>query len=67
MASQAGPVLERVGRGADALEKMGNETALASRRAAQTVTAVGADLQHFSAEAPPELQRLMGELSALSS
>lgn len=67
VATQAGPVVERVGRGADALEKMGNETALASQRAGQTVAAVGADLQHFSAEALPELQRLMGELSALST
>jgi phospholipid/cholesterol/gamma-HCH transport system substrate-binding protein len=66
VAKQAGPVVERVGRGADALEKMGNETALASQRASQTVAAVGTDLQRFSAEALPELQRLMGELSTLS-
>ena len=66
VAKQAGPVVERVGRGADALEKMGNETALASQRASVTVAAVGADLQRFSAEALPEMQRLMGELSTLS-
>ncbi len=67
VATQAGPVLERVGRGADALEKMGRETALASQRAGVVVAAVGADLQRFSAEALPELQRLMGELGALSN
>ncbi|MDP2005203.1 MAG: MlaD family protein [Rubrivivax sp.] len=67
VATQAGPVLERVGRGADALETMGKETALASQQASQTVAAVGADLQRFSAEALPELQRLMGELSTLSA
>jgi len=66
VATQAGPVVERVGRGADALETMGKETTLASQRAGQTVVAVGADLQRFSAEALPELQRLMGEMSTLS-
>lgn len=67
LATQAGPVVERVGRGAEAVEKMGNETARASQRAGETVAAVGTDLQRVGAEALPELQRLMGELGGLSA
>ncbi len=65
--AQAGPVLERLGRGADAVEKMGNEVARASTSAGRTVNSVGADVQRFSAETLPELERLLGELSALST
>ena len=65
--AQAGPVLERLGRGADAVEKMGNEVARASTSAGKTVNSVGADVQRFSAETLPELERLLGELSALST
>ncbi len=66
LTAQAGPVLERVGHGADAVEKMGNEVALTSATAGRTVDSVGADVKRFTADALPELQRLLGELSALS-
>lgn len=64
--AQLGPVITRIGRGADAIEKMGNEVALAGASSAKTVTAVGADAQRFAAETLPEIQRLLGELDDLS-
>jgi phospholipid/cholesterol/gamma-HCH transport system substrate-binding protein len=67
VSAQAGPVIERIGRSADAIEKMGQEVARTSAGAGKTVDAVGADLQRFGSETLPELQRLMGELSVLSA
>ncbi len=65
--AQLGPVITRIGRSADAVEKLGNEAARASTDAGKTVGAVGADVQRFTAETLPELQRLLGELNVLSS
>ena len=65
--AQLGPVIERIARGAEAVEKMGNQTAAASTQAADTVASVGADLKRFSSETLPELERLLGELSVLSA
>ena len=61
------PVLERIGRSAEAVEKMGDSVALTSTSAGKTVDTVGADVKRISAQTLPELERLMGELSALSS
>ena len=58
---------ERIGRGADAVEGMGNSVARTSDSAGQTADAVGADVKRFSQETLPELERLMGELSTLSA
>ena len=55
-AAQLGPAIERVGRSAEAVEKMGNEAALASASAGRSLEAAG-----------PELQRLLGEMNALSA
>jgi phospholipid/cholesterol/gamma-HCH transport system substrate-binding protein len=65
--AQLGPVIARIGRSAEAVEKLGNEAALASTNAGKTVDAVGADVQRMTAETLPELQRLLGELNVLSS
>ncbi len=65
--AQIAPVIERIGRGADAVEKMGSEVARTSESAAKTVDAVGADLQRFGTDTLPELRRLLGELAALST
>src|SRR5476651_1741019 len=46
---------------------MGNEATLASTSAGKTVDAVGTDVKRLTAETVPELQRLLGELSLLSS
>ena len=65
--AQIGPVIERIGRGADAVEALGREGALASASAGKTVAQVGADVQRAAADTLPELQRLLGELNALST
>jgi phospholipid/cholesterol/gamma-HCH transport system substrate-binding protein len=62
-----GAVLERIGRSADAVEKMGTEVAKTSASAGKTVDAVGADVKRFGTETLPELERLMGELSVLTT
>ena len=67
VAAQLGPVIDRVGRGADAVEKMGVETAAASQSASKTITAVGTDVKRITAETLPELDRLLGELNVLSA
>ena len=66
-AAQFGPVIDRIGRSADAVEKMGNEAALASTNAGKTVEAVGADVKRFTAETIPEVERLLGEMSVLAT
>lgn len=58
---------ERIGRSADAVETMGNEVAKTSVSASRTVDVIGADVKRFSTETLPELERLLGELSTLSS
>ena len=65
--AQAGPVIDRIGRSADAVEKMGNEIALASASAGKTVDSVGADVKRFTAETLPELERLLGEMGVLAA
>jgi phospholipid/cholesterol/gamma-HCH transport system substrate-binding protein len=65
--AQIGPVIDRIGRSADAIEKMGNEVARTSAGAGKTVNSVGADVKRFTAETLPELERLLGELSVLTT
>lgn len=60
-------VVARIGRSADAVEKMGTEVARTSVSAGKAVDAVGADVRRFSTETLPELERLLGELGALST
>lgn len=64
--AQLGPVVDRIGRSAEAIEKMGNEVARTSASAGKTVNAIGADVKRFTSETMPELERLFGELSALT-
>jgi phospholipid/cholesterol/gamma-HCH transport system substrate-binding protein len=65
--AQIGPVIDRIGRSADAIEKMGNEVASTSASAGKTVNSIGADLKRFTAESLPELERLLGELGVLTT
>lgn len=59
-------LVDRVGRGADAVEKMGNSVAATSQSAGKTVDAVGVDMKRISTETLPELERLLAELTSLS-
>lgn len=66
-ADQIGPVLERIGRSAQAIETMGQSVTVTSNSAGKTVDAIGSDMQRVSAQTLPELERLMGELAALTA
>ncbi|WP_291991869.1 MlaD family protein [Candidatus Accumulibacter sp. ACC003] len=65
--AKLGPAIEGVDRSASAIEKMAKEVTRTSASAGKTVNSIGADVQRFSAETLPELERLLGELSALST
>jgi phospholipid/cholesterol/gamma-HCH transport system substrate-binding protein len=65
--AQLGPALDRIVRSADAVEKMGNEVALAGTTTGKTVETVGADVKRLTAETLPELERLLGEMSVLAT
>ena len=60
------PMIDRIQRSAEAVETMGNEVARTSASTGKTVTAIGSDVKRFTAETMPELERLLGELNALS-
>jgi phospholipid/cholesterol/gamma-HCH transport system substrate-binding protein len=45
---------------------MGNEVALTSAGAGKTIDSAGADIQRFTSETLPALERLLGELNVLS-
>ncbi len=56
------PVIDQIGHSAAAIEKMGNAVADAGK----TVNSDAVDVKHFTSDSLPELERLLGELSALS-
>jgi phospholipid/cholesterol/gamma-HCH transport system substrate-binding protein len=66
-ARQIAPTLERIAQGADAVQSMGKEAGMASQSAAKVVTAVGADVQQFTAQTVPPVQQLLAELQMLSA
>ena len=57
------PTIERVGKAADAVEKMGNEVTIT----AKTFNGVGNDAKRLTSQTMPELERLLGELSTLTT
>jgi phospholipid/cholesterol/gamma-HCH transport system substrate-binding protein len=65
--AQIGPVIDRIGRSADLVEKMGKELVKTSASATQKFDSIGADVKRFTAETLPELERLFGELSVLAT
>lgn len=65
--AQMDDLAQRIGLGADAVEKMGTSVTATSVSAGKAVDAIGGDVKRFSAETLPELERLLGELSTLSS
>jgi len=66
LTAQLGPVVDRIGHSAEAIEKFGNEAAAASASARTTLATVGGDVKQLTAETLPELQRVLAELAALS-
>jgi phospholipid/cholesterol/gamma-HCH transport system substrate-binding protein len=66
-AGRIAPTLERIALGADAVQNMGKEAGLASQSAAKMVSAVGADVQQFTAQTAPPVQQLLSELQMLSA
>ena len=67
LTAQLGPVVDRIGRGADAVEKLGNDAAVASTNASNAVTAVGTDVQKFTTSTLTEVQRVLAEISVLTA
>ena len=59
--------IAQINRSALAIEKAGNEAAIASAGAGKTVTSVGANIERYSTETLPEVQRLLSELNELST
>jgi phospholipid/cholesterol/gamma-HCH transport system substrate-binding protein len=64
---QLSPVISQIGDSANAVTKMGNEVAQTSITTGKLVESVGADAQRFTSETLPELERLLGELTVLST
>lgn len=64
---QLGPILERIGRGADAVQKLGDAAAQASSNAGSTIDSVGGDLKRFTSDGLPKLQNLIGEMNVLAA
>ena len=64
---QLSPAITQIDLGAKAVEKMGNEVAQTSITTGKLVESVGADAQRFTSETLPELERLLGELTVLST
>ena len=67
LTAQLGPVVDRIGRGADAVEKLGNDAAVASTNASNAVTAVGTDVQKLTTSTLTEVQRVLAEISVLTA
>ncbi len=65
--AELGPVIERIGHAADAVEKMGKAAALAAASAGRTLDASGPDIKRFTAETLPEFERVLGEMAALAA
>ncbi len=61
------PTLDRIERGAESIERMGDNVAVASTSAGKTIDSVGGELERFTGEALPELQRLMSEMQVLAA
>ena len=64
---QLNVTIAQINRSATAIENAGNATASATTSAGKTVTSVGANIDRFTVQTLPEVQRLLGELNALST
>src|SRR6185436_18603248 len=64
---QAGPAIDRIARGAEALERMGNEVAQTSASAGKAVDSIGTGVKRFNTDTLPELERMIGEMNVLAA
>ncbi len=64
---QLSVTIAQINHSAIAIEKAGNEVAIASTTASKTVESVGANIDQYTAETLPEVQRLLTELNELSA
>lgn len=64
---QITPLIQRVARTSEAVERMANEAGTASRKAGTAVDAAGAGMKRLSGETLPEVERLLAELNELSA
>jgi phospholipid/cholesterol/gamma-HCH transport system substrate-binding protein len=62
-----GPMLARISKSAEALEKMADEAGLASTTTKKTAEEVSTGVRQFTGETLPEVERLLGELNVLST
>jgi len=67
VSAQIGPALDRVSRSADSVGQMADEAKRASVTAGKTITNVGTDVNRFTSETAPELERLLGEMNVLAA
>lgn len=63
---QIEPIIKQITRTAAAIEATSQQATVAIKSAHQTVTGVGVDVNRFTAESLPEVQRLLIELNALA-
>jgi phospholipid/cholesterol/gamma-HCH transport system substrate-binding protein len=61
------PMLDSIGRGADAVQKMGTDLSKAGVSTAKAFDGVGADVKRISTETLPALEQLLAELTTLST
>ena len=61
------PMIDRIGNGADAVQKMGTDLSQAGVSTAKAFDGVGADVKRFSTETLPALEHLLAELTSLST
>ena len=61
------PLMNRIAASADAVEKMAREAQRASASVGRAADAAGSDVRQISAEAVPELERLLDELNVLAT
>ena len=64
---QLNVTIAQINRSAIAIEKAGNEAVIASTSASKTVESVGVNIEQYTAETLPEVQRLLAELNELSA
>ncbi|PRC91423.1 mce related protein [Solimicrobium silvestre] len=67
LTAQAGPVIDQIGRSAESISTMGKEVSRTSINAGKSLNSIGSDLKGFTDVSLPELDRLIGELNALSA